>query len=306
MAFRPPSLRALEAFEASARTLSFTEAAAELNLTPGAVSHAIAGLEERVGARLFQRGRRGVVLTEAGQLFAARVRLGLTLIRDAFGAEAAEDCRRILTLSILPAVAARVLAPRLPELRSAFPDVMFDIRVSSRLEDFRTGQVDMAVRFGPGGWAGLQSRRLANETLFPVCAPAYLDGRTLSTARDLASADLIDHPESGWSLWFDGTGVEASNLRPALRLDDAALVLDAAAAGCGVALARRALVRDDLAAGRLVRLSDREVPAEYGYACVWKARGADAALFGRVADWFEAALAPLLAAGEGFAYPSPS
>lgn len=294
MAFRPPSLRALEAFEASARTLSFTEAAAELNLTPGAVSHAIAALEERVGARLFQRGRRGVILTEAGQLFAARVRLGLSLIRDAFDAETLRDRRRTLTLSVLPALAARVLTPRLAALRTAFPDVMFDIRVSSRLEDFNAGQVDMAVRFGPGGWAGLQSRRLADETLFPVCAPAYREGRAFASARDLAAADLIDHPESGWALWFDGSGVEASDLRPAFRLDDAALVLDAAAQGCGVALARRALVRADLASGRLVRLSEREVPAEYGYACVWKSRSPDAALFDRVADWFAAALADRL------------
>ncbi len=291
MAFRAPSLKSLAAFEASARTGSFTEAAAELNLTPGAVSHAIAGLEDRVGATLFERSRRGVRLTEAGQVFAARIRLGLNLIREAFEVEAGHRPRRTLVVSVLPALAARVLAPRLPDLQAAFPDVRFDIRVSSRLEEFRDGQVDMAVRFGPGSWAGLQSRRLADETLFPVCAPSYLTGRRLGTARDLAAADLIDHPESGWPLWFDGEGVDASEIRPVLKIDDAALVLDAAVAGCGVALARRALVQTDLAAGRLVRLSDREVPAEYGYACVWKARSPDAERLDRVAGWFGAALA---------------
>jgi LysR family glycine cleavage system transcriptional activator len=264
---RPPALRTLAAFEAAARSQSFAKAAAELHLTPGAVSHAIRSLEERLGDRLFERKGRGVVLTRYGQAFAARVRLGLSLITDAFGANLRSSSKR-LVVSTLPSIASKVLLPALETLRTIVPDIALDIRLSEDLEQFHEGDVDLAVRFGPGSWAGLGSQQIATETLFPVCSPGLREKLKLERPLDLLACPLIDHPSSSWKLWFDPVDLDFGSVAPWLMIDDAATVIDAACLGHGVALARGKLARRDIDQGRIVRLFEREVNAEYGYFCV--------------------------------------
>lgn len=131
------------------------------------------------------------------------------------------------------------------------------------------GEADVALRFGPGQWPGLQSRFIADERLLAVASPGYRGGNLPRSIDELRACALIRHPESAWRIWFDALGIDDTGFPTAAYVDDAGLALEAAAAGQGVALARTRLAADDLRAGRLARLFDHEVPAEYAYWCVW-------------------------------------
>lgn len=269
MPVRPPSLRSIAAFEAAARHASFTKAADELNLTPGAISHAIRALENRLDQRLFDRRGRGVALTAAGQTLAARVRLSLGLLADAFDTAPWRSLNR-LVISTTNSIAQKILLPHLQALQLSCLDASLDIRCSNRLADFDDGK-DVAIRFGPGGWRGLQSRLLANEVLFPVVAPDYRSGAWPRTQAELGDHTLVHHPESSWRLWLDPTEPDPMTSAKALYLDDAVMVVEAAAAGHAIGLVRRRIAREDLRSGRLIRILERGVAAEYSYWAVWNA-----------------------------------
>lgn len=266
MAVRPPSLRSIAAFEAAARHASFTRAAQELNLTPGAISHAIRALEDRLGQQLFLRTGRSVKLTSAGLTLAARVRLSLGLLTDAFEA-VPWRARDRLIVSTTHSIAQKILAPILPDLQRQLGEARIDLRCTDTLADFEDG-VDVAIRFGPGGWRGLESRLLGQEELFPVAAASY-DLSLPQSQGKLAGHLLIHHPESGWRLWLDPAEPDPTASASALYVDSALMVLEAAASGVGIGLARARLAAADLAAGRLVRLFERSAPAEYSYWAVW-------------------------------------
>lgn len=292
MPVRPPSLRSIAAFEAAARHQSFTRAAAELNLTTGAVSHAIKALELRLDRLLFERSGRKVALTEDGRALATQVRLSLTLLADAF--DISPWLRRDrLIVSALPSVAEKILIPRLGSLREALPGVAIDLRCSAALADL--DDVDVAIRFGPGGWSALQCRHLSDERLFPVASPSYRGGDLPQDVEQLSECLLIHHPDSNWRLWLDPLDLSAADFPSWLAIDDSALVLQAAAAGHGVALARSRLAADDLAAGRLVRLFDHDVAAEYSYWAVWSGSSPKRASIERFVDWAAGAFAAPLA-----------
>jgi len=262
-------LRSIAAFEAAARHASFTKAAEELNLTPGAISHAIKALEHRLDQRLFDRKGRAVALTAAGLSLAVKVRLSLGLLADAFETTPWRALDR-LVISTTGSIAQKLLIPGMASLHQSCPGVRLDLRTSDALANFDEG-IDVAVRFGPGGWGGLQSRFLGKERLFPVVGPDYRGGEWPVSQADLAGHVLIHHPESSWRLWLDPAEPDPTQSADALHLDDAALVIEAAAAGQGIALARERLAADDLQSGRLVRILDRSVPAEYSYWAVWNA-----------------------------------
>ncbi len=213
---------------------------------------------------------RGVTLTRAGQAFAARVRLGLSLISEAFGPDSRGRSKR-LVVSTLPSIASKILLPGLEGLRSLVPNIALEIRLTEDLEQFRNSDVDIAVRFGPGDWAGLASQHISAETLFPVCSPAFRDKHLLAHPTDLLACPLIGHPSSSWKLWFDPIGLDFKAVTPWLTLEDAGVAIDAASLGHGIALARGRLARGDLAGGRVVRLFEHEVSAEYQYSCVTRA-----------------------------------
>lgn len=284
MTFRPPSLRAISAFEAAARTGSFAKAAVELSLTPSAVSHAIRGLEQRLNQTLFERQGRNVALTVAGQTFAGRVRLGMALLSDAFdlGHEQATDR---LVVSALPSMAAKILLPRLGSLKAAFPGLRLQLRVTETLEDFSDGQVDVALRFGPGKWSGLRSLVLAEEALTPMCSPTYRDGDIPQTVEALRECDLIRQMESSWRKWLDPLGLDEASFPSWLQVSDTAMGLDVAARGHGVVLGRVRMAQEDLRQRRLVRLFDNEVRAQYVYACVWGERNVREGLIERFGAW---------------------
>ena len=208
-----------------------------------------------------------MLLTADGQRLAARVRLSLGLLADAFETSPWR-ARDRLVVSTLASVAQKILLPELAAIQQSCAGAMLDLRCSNALADFDR-DVDVAIRFGPGGWRGLQSRLLGTETLFPVASPDFRGGSRPTSEADLVDHVLIHHPESSWRLWLDPDKPDPTRSGNALYIDDSAVAVEAAAAGYGIALARGRLVAPELRAGRLVRLFERSVPAEYSYWAVW-------------------------------------
>jgi LysR family glycine cleavage system transcriptional activator len=252
-----PPLNALKAFEAAARSESFTRAAEELNVTQGAVSHQVKALEGILGLKLFNRERQRLVITEAGREYLAVVRDALD--RIAVGTErlVQRQTSGVLTVSTSPDFAAKWLVNRLGRFAEAHPDI--DLRVSATIQqvDFAREDVDLAVRHGDGHWAGLDAVRLCSEQLFPVCAPKLISGRNrITKAADLLKFPLLRLEDwKNWSRWFEAAGVTATPV-PGPTLNRASMLIDAAVDGQGIALARTALAAWDLINGRLVKPVD--------------------------------------------------
>ena len=251
---RLPSLNAVKAFEAAARGRSFTRAAEELYVTPGAVSQQVKALETELGLRLFNRVRQRVVLTEAGREYLAVVRDALDQI--ALGTERITRRQRIgvLTVSISPDFAAKWLVGRLGRFAESHPDIDLRVAASDQHVDFAREDVDMAVRHGDGRWSELAVERLCREQLFPVCSPRLTRGRNrITRAVDLLKFPLLRLDDwTNWGRWFEAAGVTAAAL-PGPVINRASMLIDAAIEGQGIALARTALAATDLIQGRLVR-----------------------------------------------------
>ncbi|MGF1463757.1 MAG: transcriptional regulator GcvA [Maricaulaceae bacterium] len=271
---RLPPLNALRAFEAAARHMNFTRAAEELSVTPGAISQQIKLLEEHVGATLFQRAGRGLTVSEAG-------RAALPAIRDGFDrlAEGAALMRKPvrrgrLAVSSAPSFAAKWLAPRLADFHALRPDVEIWVSADTALVDFDADDVDIAVRYGAGGYPGLVSERLLSETVLPVCAPGLPSGDPpLVRPGDLAGHALlhdgspeVDPSCPDWDAWLKARGVKGVDAQRGPRFNQSSLVIEAAVAGRGVALAKRSLAQADLEAGRLVApFADGSTPLDFSY-----------------------------------------
>lgn len=254
---RLPPLNALKAFEAAARSESFTKAAEELNVTQGAVSHQVKALEATLGIKLFNRERQRLVITEAGREY-------LAVIRDALDRIAAGTDRLVqrqnsgaLTVSTSPDFAAKWLVHRLGRFAESHPDI--DLRVSATLHhvDFAREDVDLAVRHGDGHWPGLDVVRLCSEQLFPVCSPKFMTGRNrITRASDLLKFPLLRLDDwKTWMSWFEAAGV-ADPAPHGPVFNRASMLIDAAVDGQGIALARTALAAWDLINGRLVKPID--------------------------------------------------
>ena len=269
---RLPPLNALRAFETAARHMNFSRAAEELNVTPGAVSQQIQNLEDFVGEALFRRTPRGLLLTDAGQT-------ALPALREAFDrlAEAASlltssvDGRRV-TISAPPSFAAKWLMPRLGRFEAAHPDVDVWLQAGMDLVDFAAGEVDVAIRYGSGRYPGLESIRLMSETVIPVASPALLAEKPLEAPEDLHRHVLLhdgspDADEScpDWSMWLAARALRDIDGTRGPRFNQSSLVIEAAAAGRGVALAKRALAQADLDAGRLVAPLGDATQVDFAY-----------------------------------------
>ena len=180
---------------------------------------------------------------------------------------------------MLPGFATYWLMPRLAEFIERHPDIEVNIRPSMSLTDFARDEVDMAVRFGPGTWPGLISIKLYDEELVPVCSPAFRGGRLPRAPGDLLKMPLLHDERQPWSIWFKAVGLDYRDARQRPRYSDQTLLLAAAIAGLGVALARASLVAADLKSGRLVRLFSRSVPTRNSYFIVYP-RGSES--FGKI------------------------
>ncbi|WP_300545057.1 transcriptional regulator GcvA [Maricaulis sp.] len=271
---RLPPLNALRAFEAAARLESFARAADELAVTPGAISQQIRSLEDHVGTPLFVREGRGLTLTGAGRAAANVTSEAFETLERAVSLMRQPVQRRALTVSVAPSFAGKWLAPRLHRFQDDHPGVEVWIAATSERVDLGAGAADLAIRYGPGGDMTLNEERLLPEEVLPVCSPDLLrDGVPLTTPRDLAGHTLLHDasPESevdgaDWSAWLKARNIRGVAVAGGVRFNQSALVIDAAVAGRGVALAKRALAQNDLASGRLVALfADGTSPVRSAY-----------------------------------------
>lgn len=264
---RLPPLGALRAFEAAARHLSFTRAAAELCVTQAAISHQIRLLEERLGVRLFERRGHSLALTVSGQAYLPELAGALDRIAAAT-MRIAEPQSRPLRITVLPSFASKWLVPRLEDFHTRHPGI--DVRLDSSAEPwaFTTERFDFGIRSGLGNWPGLKADLIAHETLSPVCSPSFMDRCPLRVPADLLRARLLhDTPRSAWKNWFDLAGVDEAETETdaGVSFNDANLALQAAMDGQGVALGRLVLAADALRCGRLIRPFDVVLPNDYSY-----------------------------------------
>jgi len=287
MARHLPPLSALRAFEAAARHLNFTRAAEELHLTHGAISHQMKSLEASVGVALFRREGKKLLLTDAGQRFASRLRDLLGDLRAAVAEVGKRRDQQELTISVLPSFASLWLIPRLARFHAAHPEIDVNIRATQALAEFGPDGVDLAIRMGAGGWPGLVAEKLFDEEVFPVASPRLNGGALPKRPEALAREVLLRSERQPWTPWFRAMGLDWPEPGRGPIYSDETLLVQAAAEGIGVALARGALVAADLATGRLVRLFPRRVPSRTAYYLVYPRAAGELARVRAFRDWIQ-------------------
>ncbi|ANQ83224.1 LysR family transcriptional regulator [Azoarcus olearius] len=259
---RLPPLHALVAFEAAARAGSFLAAAAELHLTPSAVSHRIKALEDWLGRALFERRQRLVVLTEAGRDYLAQIQPALADIETASAAMQAPHSR-VLRLSVAPAIGAKWFVGQLAAYREVDPGLEFVLSTASTMAPVAAGKADVGLCYGEPPWPGLEAYELRRETVFPVCSPALAArlGEPPAAAA-LGALPLLRHPLLAWRPWFAAVGLDRAEPAEGPLFEDAMMMLEAASAGVGVALTVELLARPYLASGALQRPFSVAVPGK--------------------------------------------
>jgi LysR family transcriptional regulator, glycine cleavage system transcriptional activator len=270
---RLPPLNALRAFEAAARHLSLTRAAAELHVTPAAVSHQVKGLEAYLGVKLFRRANRSLLLTDAGQACLPGLHDGFDRLAEAIEAVRAWDESGPFTVTVPPSFGAKWLVTRLDRFSQKHPGYDVRLDASMRLVDLMREGVDIAVRYGAGRYEGMRVDRLMDEVAIPVCSPRLLEGdNSLREPADLCRNTLLHHTAPyqddsypDWRMWLQAAGVGACDLGRGPTFSVASMAVQAAIDGQGVALVGDVLVADDIAAGRLVRPFELSFPVHFAY-----------------------------------------
>jgi LysR family glycine cleavage system transcriptional activator len=283
---RLPPLNALPSFEAAARHLSFSRAAAELGVTHGAVSRAVRHLEDHLGVQLMIRATRSVRLTPIGASFAAEIRNVLEHLAAATVA-ATGKTSGIVNVSTIDSFAARWLMPRLARFRRVHGDIDVRVAMSERLADFVSDGIDIAIRCGGGRYPGLAAELLMKEDHFPVCSPKLTKGRhRLRAPADLARHTLLhDVFTVDWAMWLESAGIDHVDPHRGPTFLSSDHAIQAAVRGEGVVLGRSALIADELAAGRLVRPFKLSLPASFAYYLVYPPRALQRPSVKAFRDW---------------------
>ncbi|RWP75277.1 LysR substrate-binding domain-containing protein [Mesorhizobium sp.] len=244
-------LNGLRAVETVARLGSLSAAASELNVSASAVSQQVKRTEEQLGQALFERTASGLVLTEFGTVFTARLGAGFRELAQAVAlADEASECT--LVVSVAPAFASKWLLPRLSRHFARHPNVLLRIDASGRIADLGHSDIDIGIRMGDGKWPGVRAELLLAQEVFPVCAPSI--AARLKSIQDLAQTCAITDERSmiSWDSWFEAAGVKPVTFLKGARFTDPMLCLELAIAGHGVMLAWQLLTADALTDGRLV------------------------------------------------------
>lgn len=281
-----PSLGALRAFEATARHLSVTLAAGELNVTPGAVSLQLKELEAALGVPLFVRRPRRMVLTASGEEYFATLRTAFRMIRQATAEVVARARLEVLVLSCTPSFAAQWLVPRLGRFEAQVSGVDVRISACNRVLDLAREGIDLAVRHGFGRYDGLLSERLLDDELVPVCSPKLLDQDAGLALSALADLDLLhDEHRHDWRLWLEAAGASALGERQGRVFVDSNGAIEAAKAGLGVALVRRSLVARELAEGVLVAPMEQGIASDLAYYLVYPPTALERPAIAALREW---------------------
>lgn len=256
-----PGMSALMAFDALARTGSFTAAARDLSLTQGAVSRQVAALEAQLGVTLVERGARQAVLSEAGRAYAARVRAALELLGQGALEALGQAPERGLKLAILPTFGTRWLMPRIPGFVRRHPEITLQFATRIGWFDLRAEGLDAAIHSGQGEWPGGRLTLLMQERVVPVAAPGL--ARSVEDWTRLPLLALSSRPQA-WAGWRQARGLSGPVPAPVMRFEQFATLAQAAAGGLGLALMPAFLIRPELESGALVAL-DEERASGSGY-----------------------------------------
>lgn len=284
-----PSTASLRALEALDRLGSASAAAAELNLTQGAVSRQLQSLEEQLGARLLRRQGRRLALTPEAADYAATIREALARITQASLRLTVNPAGGALALAILPTFGMHWLVPRLPDFARRHPEVTINLTTRIRPFSFASEPFDAAIFFGDGTWPGAATLKLRDEALIAVATPALFARGAPRGPRDLLALPLL-HIETrprAWADWFAAHGVAAQAVAGTVY-DQYATITQAALHGLGVALLPDYLAEHDLATGRLVRAWGGPTPLTGAYYLVWPEARARHGALASLRDWLAA------------------
>lgn len=287
---RLPPVQSLLVLDAAVRHANFTRAARELSLTHGAVSQQVKALQLRVGTRLFVRRGQTMQPTPACLALIAQVRQAVQLLDRAF--EPPPRRKRVgrLVVGVLPHFATSWLIPRMTMFARKVENVVVDLVGSHAIDDLTQSNIDAAIRFGPGRWPGLVAERLVGENAFPVCAPSLV-ARAREGLDKLDPRELLRSPFPPWEPWLQAARMELLQEPSGPHFSDPNLLLSAALAGQGIALARSVIVADYLRDGQLARVSETSVPEPYAYYLVWRPDIARRKLILSFLDWLRTELA---------------
>ncbi|MEJ6000733.1 LysR substrate-binding domain-containing protein [Paucibacter soli] len=265
-------LNALRCFEAAARLLSFTQAAAELHVTQAAVSHQVRALEQALGQPLFERRPRQVRLTAAGERLVGVLSNSFDRIDELLGQlkQSERQAQQSLQLAVTPSFSSRWLMPRLPRFWDAHPEIELHLHHSTQGDALSRGTAEAAVVWAlepPPRPAGLWAQRLFGTALTPVCSPALpRQTQPLDSPAALRHYPLLhEDSHADWARWMRAAGLADMPVHQGQLIDDSNALLMAAMAGRGLALGRLALIEDELRAGRLLRPFALSIAAEGAY-----------------------------------------
>jgi LysR family glycine cleavage system transcriptional activator len=283
-----PPLHLLRTFDVAARHLSFKKAAAELHVTPSAVSHQIKQLEDLLGLPLFLRVNRGLRLTPAGQFYAEKVGAGMDQLQRATQSLSQRFGRPVLRASILPFMAAELVIPALESFQQQHPEIELRIETSVQNADFDSGEVDVAIRFGLGDWPGLVSEKLSDIIGSPVCSPAYAREHDLSSLQDIRRCKLIGLPadaRDAWKLLVEKAQLADFTPQHTLTVDSLLAASRAAEQGLGLGIGVFPLMSPLVDSGRLVTPFNIWVPVPEGYYLVWRSEDRERADIRAFCQW---------------------
>ena len=282
-----PPLTWLRAFEAAARTLSFTHAASELHITQAAVSKHVKSLEQHLRRPLFIRRPRGLELTKSGAAYLPKVQDAME--RLAMGTREVFGQRRTSALTVRCAVSFAVnwLSPRLPDYLHRYPGKTIRLLSSVWNDAFDIEDFDLDIQYGNGHLPGFNSHRLTWETITPLCAPNLPARIALNTPEDLRHHRLLHvlGYQEGWGIWLKAADAHQVDAGSGLPLDTSLTAFELAAHGGGIALGRKSLAAHALMSGRLIAPFDLAVPIDEAFHLIQPAGSSthpDAALF---VDW---------------------
>lgn len=291
---RDINLKSMEYFEAVARLTSVTKAAAELGVSPSAVSQQLRQLETQFGVKLFRREKQRLVLTLDGDRLYHTTNQAFRAIRNVKSAITRQRETRDLALRVSPSFGVRWLGPKLSAFLVENPEWRIRVDATPDFTSFETEAVDLDIRYGLGSWPGLHSECLLDDLVLPVCSPSYADmlrAKSDDIAVQLANARLIDSVKMlyRWDVWLASNGIELPALDYPARFDRSSMSIELAKQGGGIALESAALCLPNLLDGELVPFALTIPVVKFpAYWFVCPPRHHSRRIVRRFADWIEA------------------
>lgn len=284
----------LQVFACAARHLSFTRCADELHVTPGAISQQMRQLEERLGFALFHRVGRGLELTAEGQRLAVVANEVHSRIDDELRLLHSGRIGGVFKLRCIPSFLSKWLMPRLPLLEQTFPDIQLRIVAEDSSGSLRDDDFDLAIDLNDGSYPGMMTTSLLEEELFPVCSPALQEGKPpLDTPSQLVHYPLLhditawrgSYEYAEWEFYLNAIGATGIDVRRGHTFNRNHLTIEAAIMGMGVAIARKALITNELEEGSLIVPFGHPIAARKKYVLVYREGALNTPARRAVHDW---------------------